>query len=283
MIKYSPRAAKALGYLKNAYNDVEIYVEDQTCHHMYLLLFRKILPESVRLRSVNQLGNRKAVVEACKRDQDDDGRKRLYIIDGDFDYYHHRSRLRLKHLYRLRAYCVENILIHESAAIAVAAHADTNTAEDVVATRLDFRQWISETTRQLRSLFVIYATAEALSAGVVTVSFAVQRLVQGGRLSASKIRQRMLEVARGVCRKIGLRAYRNQRRAIQKNLAAIQIAAEHLISGKDYLLPLLHRRLRQMFHYHGSLDQLRTHLAENYDPHVETWLRRRLLNVVAAA
>ncbi len=283
MIKYSSKAARALGHLKNAYNDVEIYVEDRTCHHMYVLLFRKILPENVRLKSVNQLGDRKTVVEACKIDQKDDGRKKLYVIDGDFDYYHRRSRVRLKHLYRLRAYCVENILIHESAAIAVAAHADTNTPEDVVATRLNFKQWISEVTRKLGSLFVVYATAEALNAGVSTVSFAVQRLVQGGRLSVSKIRQRMLEVARGVCRNKGLRAYRTQRRVIQQNLAGVRLTAEQIMSGKDYLLPLLQRRLQQMFHYHGSLDQLRTHLAENYNPHVEAWLRRRLLNVVTAA
>ena len=55
MIRYSPKAAKALGFLKTAYNDVEIYVEDETCHHMYLLLFRKILPPWIRLTSVNQL------------------------------------------------------------------------------------------------------------------------------------------------------------------------------------------------------------------------------------
>jgi len=249
---------------------------------MYVLLFRKILPEGVRLRSVNQLGGRKAVVEACKRDQADDGRKKLYIIDGDFDHYHSRPRPRLKHLYRLRAYCVENILIHETAAVGVAAHADTNTAEDVVAIRLDFRQWISEITRKLGSLFVVYATAEALGAGVTTVSFPVQRLVESGRLSASKIRQRMLQVARGVCKRVGLRAYRLQRRIIQENAKTLRMTVESLISGKHYLLPLLQRRLQEMFRYRGSPDQLRTHLAENYNPNVEAWLRKRLLHVVAA-
>lgn len=279
MIRYSPKAAKALGFLKTAYNDVEIYVEDETCHHMYVLLFRKILPPGIRLSSVNQLGGRDAVIEACRRDQSNDGRRKLYIIDGDFDYYHKRSKPRLKHLYRLHAYCIENILIHEGAAVAVAAHADTNTPEDTVATRLEFQKWISEVIQKLRSLFVVYATAEALSVGIPTVAFSVRRLMQGGRLCASKIGQRMLQVARAVCRSKGREAYRRQRRTIENNLAAVRVTKDRMISGKSYLLPLFYDRIRHLFNYRGSADQLRTHLAENYEPSVEVGLRRRLVKI----
>ena len=283
MIAYSPRAAKALGLLKRAYNDIEIYVEDRTCHHMYVLLFRKILlSRGIRLTSVNQIGNRKSVIEACKRDQTEDGRKKLYIIDGDFDYFHNRRRPRLKYLYRLRAYCVENILIHQDAAIAVAVQADTNTQESVIAARLDFRKWMAEITKKLRSLFVIYATAEALGAGIATVSFPVQRLFDGSGLSAGKITRRMLGVARAICKKRGLEAYKKQRRIIEKNITAIRMAMDQLISGKTYLLPLLHDRMHRLFGYRGSADQLRTHLAENYIPELEPWLRRRVFRIVAA-
>jgi hypothetical protein len=37
------------------------------------------------------------------------------------------------------------------------------------------------------------------------------------------------------------------------------MTTERLISGKYYLLPFLHRRLRQMFRYRGSLGELRAH------------------------
>jgi hypothetical protein len=131
MARYSVTAAKALGFLKRPYNDVDIYVEDLTCHYMYVLFFRRILPSPIRLASVNQIGNRRSVIEACRRDQVDDGRKKLYLIDGDFDRYHNRRRPALRHLYRLRAYCIENLLLHEIAAIAVAARADTNAAEQL--------------------------------------------------------------------------------------------------------------------------------------------------------
>jgi Protein of unknown function (DUF4435) len=179
MARYSVAAARALGFLKRPYNDVEIYVEDMTCHNMYVLFFRKIMPTPIRLASVNQIGDRHSVIEACRRDQADDGRKKIYIIDADFDHYRNKRRPPLKHLYRLRAYCVENLILHEISAIAVAARSDTNTAESVIATRLDFARWEEEITRKLMPLFIVYAVAETLGCGVPTVSFAVERLLAG--------------------------------------------------------------------------------------------------------
>jgi hypothetical protein len=281
MARYSVSAAKALGFLKRPYNDVEIYVEDMTCHYMYVLFFRRILPAPTRLVSVNQIGDRRSVIQACRRDQINDGRKRIYIIDGDFDHYHNKKRPRIKHLYRLRAYCVENLIFHEIAAIAVAARADTNTPENVITRQLDFTRWNEEITRKLMPLFIVYSIAEAFGSGVPTVSFAVERLLVGRDLSQERIRQRMAEVARDVCRARGFPAYKQMRQSIQRNLGRARIPADHLISGKSYLLPLLHKRLREQFGYRGNADQLRTELAENYDAALEPRLRRRLLDVVS--
>jgi hypothetical protein len=83
--RYSPRAVRAIGFLKAAYNDFEIYVEDKTCHNMWLNLIRRCLPPDVRLRSINQVGDRVSVIAACRHDQTNSGRSRLYIIDGDLD------------------------------------------------------------------------------------------------------------------------------------------------------------------------------------------------------
>jgi hypothetical protein len=248
---------------------------------MYVLFFRRILPAPIRLASVNQIGDRRSVIQACRRDQVDNRRKRIYIIDGDFDHYQNKTRPRIKHLYRLRAYCVENLILHEIAAIAVAARADTNTPETLITRRLDFTRWNEEITRKLTPLFIVYSIAEARGSGVPTVSFAVDRLLVGRDLSQQRIRQRMTEVARAVCRVRGFAAYNKMRQSIQRNLGRVRIPADHLISGKSYLLPLLHKRLREQFGYRGKADQLRTELAENYDAALEPWLRRRLLDIVS--
>ena len=113
MISYSAKAARALGYLKRRYNDIDVYVEDTSGYMMWLRLLKNVFPGSVRIRSVNLLGGRKQVVDVCRLDQDDDGRRKLYIVDADFDLLCNRRRINLKYLYRLKAYCIENILLHE--------------------------------------------------------------------------------------------------------------------------------------------------------------------------
>lgn len=50
--EYSRQAAKTIGFLKSALNDVEIYVEDSSLRNAYRLLFRKWIPEGVRFSSV---------------------------------------------------------------------------------------------------------------------------------------------------------------------------------------------------------------------------------------
>jgi hypothetical protein len=117
--KYSPRAAKALAFLKRHYNDVDIFVEDTGNHNMWLLFLRKMLPSSVHLESVNALGGRDRVIEACRLDQSDTGRRKLYIIDGDFDLLLGRKKPRLRFLHRLKAYCIENLLITEKAIVQI--------------------------------------------------------------------------------------------------------------------------------------------------------------------
>jgi thiamine pyrophosphate-dependent acetolactate synthase large subunit-like protein len=64
VVSYSPRAARALSFLKRPFNDVDIFVEDTGNHNMWLALIRRILPNGLRLASVNLLGGRASVVEA---------------------------------------------------------------------------------------------------------------------------------------------------------------------------------------------------------------------------
>ncbi|RYZ85595.1 MAG: DUF4435 domain-containing protein, partial [Proteobacteria bacterium] len=133
MVRYSPRAAKALSYLKRPYNDIDIFVEDTCNHNMWLEMLRNILPPTVKITSVNQMGGRSAVVESCKLDQENDGRRKLYIIDGDFDLLLGRPKPRLKHLYRLRAYCFENLVISQESAVYVGvASRPSKTESDLV-------------------------------------------------------------------------------------------------------------------------------------------------------
>jgi hypothetical protein len=133
MVQYPIRAIRALGYLKAPFNDVEIYVEDTTCHNMHLLIYRSILGPHIKLKSVNQVGDRTRVIAACGADQVNDGRKRLYVIDGDFDILLGRRAPRLNFFYRLRTYDIESLLISESAIASVGMMSRPNDNEAKIA------------------------------------------------------------------------------------------------------------------------------------------------------
>jgi hypothetical protein len=111
MIEYSSRAFKAIAFLFQPYNDIDVYVEDETCLGMYELLITRILDNQAKVQRVFQLGGRENVIADCKLNQTTTNRRRLYIIDGDFNAaLKKRSTLKLKYLYQLKVYCSENLV-----------------------------------------------------------------------------------------------------------------------------------------------------------------------------
>src|SRR5271165_5002567 len=112
-------------------------------------------PELKRIR-VNQLGGREKVIDACRLDQQDTGRRKLYLIDGDFNAVLGRRRPRLKYLYQLKAYCVENILLSEDAVRYVGVACKPDWTERQVDKAFDYSTWIQKTASALKSVFISY-------------------------------------------------------------------------------------------------------------------------------
>jgi hypothetical protein len=279
-VKYSPRAARALGALKQFYNDVEIYVEDTTSHNMILFICRRILGDDVRLTSVNQLGGRLAVIAACRLDQQQDGRRKLYVIDADMDLLLGTPKTRLRYLYRLRCYCIENLIVDEAAVIEVAAESSPNSPPHRLALRLAYATWLSNAATQLMPLFVAYALVRQFAPEVPTVSFPSLRLTnsspRGPELSAVKIRRRLKTLLLEIRRVATWAEIRAEKRNVSTRVAEFSARKDYLISGKDYILPLLATRLRQLANVRSSREELKVRLAHNYDPSREPYLARRL-------
>src|SRR5690606_17522302 len=106
---------------------------------------------------------------------------------------------------------------------------------------------------------------QELSVGITTVKYSVHRLVMrmAGRLhfDPAKLRARILEVVRASCRVVGVAAFREMRRRMQAR--ATMLGLDLFVSGKTYLLPIIHQRL-QRCGYTGGVDQLKVHLAREW-------------------
>ncbi len=281
-VKYSSTSARALAYLKRFYNDIDIFIEDVSCHNMALFLFRNILGSTIKLTSVNQLGGKTEVLKACRLDQANDGRRKLYVIDGDLDLLIGRPKPRLKNLYRLRAYCIENIVISDSAVLELATESDANTPPHLLVGKVDYPKWIATTSQTLLSLFILYAVARKLCPSVRTVSISVFSLCidtpTGPVLSQAKIRAKMRSLCREMRGHLPLAEIVKTRKIVTA-FAKDYKQADKVISGKDYLCPLLRTHLKSAVKFQGNVDDLKVRLARHYDPKSEPFLARRLRSV----
>lgn len=226
---------------------------------MWLRLLRRLLPETINLESVNVIGSKSKVIEACKQDQKDDGRKKLYIVDGDFDYLTKKPMPRLKHLYRLQAYCVENLLCHPLCVTAVCLDYDGSVSIDNAWQRIEYERLIGRHEVLLRSLFVVYAAAQELSLGVETVKYSVHKLMRRNNklheLDTKKVWSRIRSVIRASAAAVGLRTFSRKRKQLWET--AKKIGFEKIVSGKHCLLPLLWLRMHSHHNYHGDMEDFK--------------------------
>jgi len=277
VVSYSPRAAKALALLKRHYNDVDIFVEDTGNHNMWLFIARRLLP-GVKIDSVNMLGGRDKVLQACKLDQYDTGRRKLYIIDGDFDFLLGRRKQALKFLYRLRGYCVENLLVSESALIQIGLETNPTHSEAQIASRLAYQVLMEEIERGLRPLFIAYAVCYCLSNATQTVKYALSKLIvhdtSGAKLDAPKIRVRIFSVLRAARVATGRSVVRACHNDISQRATGLPLS--QIASGKDYLLPLIFFSFRARCGYKGSIENFKVALARSFDPGQEPYFARRM-------
>lgn len=282
MISYTPKAAKAMAFLKRPYNDIDIFVEDTTNQNMWLELIKKIVPKNIRITSVNRLGGRNSVVNACKMDQRKGLRPKIYIIDGDFDFLAGTAKPRLKFLYRLSAYCVENLLINNQSIVEVGTCARPDMTEADISVRFGFRDWADEIRKAFEPLFVMYAVCRQLCPEVPTISFPVQKLIcetrDGPCVSRRKVWRRLFEIARTVRHRCGLSLLRARRQEVANRSSSLEL--QHVVSGKDYIMPLLHLRLCRLFNFKGTQEQLKVYLAKFWQPSTEPQLTRRIRTLI---
>lgn len=276
-VRYPPSAARALGLLTSHNNDIEIYVEDTSTPNLWVKLLRKYLPPNIRLNDVNVLGSRVTVIQACKLDQQLDGRKKLYIIDGDLELLIGKHRPRLRHLYRLRGYCVENYLMHEDALVSAVTTINPKISENVARRQIDFLDWLERNRNCLEKLFVCYGVTYEMKSELKTIGFSVYRLLKGGGdfdFCERKVSIRILKLYRKVRAEFSRENTRKVYGRIQLNARAI--GAKQFASGKDYIFPPIYQRIKSKNRTNITSDAFKVLIAQCMDGARDPYLLRRI-------
>jgi len=176
MITYSPQSMRAFTALYRPYNDIDIYVEDRTLVGLYERIFSRLLKGAARISSVTPLGDRDAVVAEARRLKNDRGRRRFFLIDGDFCWVLGPCP-RVRGLYMLKCYSIENFVFEHDSVLKIAGALVPGRPTAQLSTV--FSQTHFDTiTEALLPLFTAYAMGQLLQCHCETVGFSVFRLLK---------------------------------------------------------------------------------------------------------
>ena len=237
-----PSAAKAaLAYLYRPLQDLDIYVEDAQEGVFYAELFKRIAPRNIRVARVLPAGNRAAVISKAKS-HDFAKRRALFVIDGDLEWVR-GDQAPVPHLvYRLDAYCIENLLVHESAAVQIVVEEAVMSEGDAKA-KLDFQGWVTSVSQSLVDLFIAFAVLNAANPAEPTVSLGIGKILTASqkgtcaRLDPVKVEGLIAEIKQKTIQAVGAQRADQLHVAIRSRVQALSSPTD-AVSGKDFLLPL---------------------------------------------
>lgn len=277
-MRYHDKARRAIAWLFQSYNDIDIYVEDTAGHNLWDILVGRMLEGRAKVKKVFQLGGKDKVLKACAEDQDTSSRRRLYIIDGDYDIALNAPMPDLQHLYRLEVYNVESLLFTENAAVEVAVEQLANSPRATVVATVDFAGLAAAIVPLLSELFASYAAAHATDKTCQTVGYKVERLCvdSGGDVlpTEAKISARVEEVRRAMQGAGVGEQYEARLVAVQSIMQGTLSHKARFVCGKTHLMPLLMHRLRRRATFAGSAEELKVRLARHTSLDVDPGLTR---------
>ncbi|WP_316151557.1 DUF4435 domain-containing protein [Cupriavidus sp. BIC8F] len=242
------------------WNDIDVYIEDhkKITQNIYVELINRIGGGKFKIDRVFPLGGRGAVIEKCKADSQADGRPRLYIIDGDLNLICGNPQSPLPRLYEHKVYCVENILVDESAVLEFLFEEFGNESRAQVARRVDFSAYEREASC-LIELFAMYATLRVFAPTAQSVSLGLSDLLEYKPTPSISI----AAVEARICKLFSdLIAVHDRSQVFDAYLEMLLrcdtvAAGINVVSGKDYLLTFLR-------HFMGRFAKIRCS-AESYE------------------
>ncbi|MFI8749240.1 DUF4435 domain-containing protein [Vreelandella lionensis] len=240
------RSAKSVFFQE--INDIDIYIEDTDIGYikLFTIICSRVFENDYEVRKVFPLGNRDAVIRR-HRTHVANGRPSVYIIDHDLYMLAGDTVESGEGLFKLPFYCIENVLCDSEAIIEFLDHEEVVRKKDEISDRFNYEAWESLNIDLLFELFVEYALSFKLNPSCPTVSFKVSDVLSSntGDVCHVKVRDRINEVKESTIAKVGESTYEDFKKEVEMMFTQSGFDKIDVISGKDYLFPLLKLRAKQ--------------------------------------
>lgn len=230
-------------------NDIDIYIEDTANGYkkLFSIMFSRVFLEKYRVGNVFPIGDRKSVLKQHEKHVST-GRPSIYIIDGDLFILAGEEIINTSGLFKLPFYCVENLLCDSEAIIDLFDEEDPIKNRAEIQEKFDYPTWVNDNCTMLFDLFIEYAISFKVNPSAQTVAYSVKNIVSSGNgdVCATKINQRIKELQLASIGIIGEEMYAKEKDSVLTNYALAGIDPLDVVSGKDYLFPLLKMRAKSV-------------------------------------
>ncbi|OCA87904.1 hypothetical protein A8F94_08715 [Bacillus sp. FJAT-27225] len=158
---YSSEASATRYMYYQDLNDINIFVEDSGKEYEYETIFKRLLGENYKIRSIFSAGGKSGVEDRFEEfginNPSNPKIKNLYIVDGDFDrYINSEEMIENPYFIYLKTYNIENYFIDEDACVQF-SKGRLKCLDHEVKEKLKFSWWRDLVVGQATKLFLAYS------------------------------------------------------------------------------------------------------------------------------
>ena len=237
-LEFSPEVRQTAAVFTEYRNTIDIYTEDcEKDKQFYVKLMNRLLADTgIIISDIHPLGCRREVIECCKNDTDE-RRRRIYIVDGDI-YLQYKEKENMEHLYVLDAYCIENYMICEDAICNVAYIFHARDSYERVKNILNIPQALNDIAEPLINLFFYYSIQMECYGQFCRMNIDpfIDKSIK--QIDSSKIEKRIAEIRKGLIN-YGIPEeklddlFKKRKAKYPYNIDTLL----KIVSGKDFLIP----------------------------------------------
>ena len=283
MLKYSTKAKRLYSRFFRYRNDIDIYTEDEEKdREFYERLFSRLLDGTgIKINDITPLGCKQNVIDRCRQDPENE-RKKIFIVDGDIDLIFDNNESRIENLFVLNAYCIENFIVDEKSATEILYINIATDSKKNVKKKLNFEKWLKYNSEALIDLFLHFSIKKEIGQSffLCSANQFTKKHKKETILDIEAIEKYKKTIKDEIIEELTEEKYNN---ILEKRRKKWEISNETLmtiVSGKDYILPLLQFRIQKFKPLKGLFSQeaIKLMLAEHCNLDRLEPLRKAIIN-----
>jgi len=261
---WSAPASESIGLLYRELQPIEIYVEDSNSEAFYLELFNRMMVDGQQIKKIVPLHGRDHVLKNCS--EYDGESPALFLIDGDLNLLLGEREQGYLNLFQLNAYCIENYLFCCKAARELIVEGSGTVKREDALPDHEWNNYFDPIHPELKQLFIVFAAARKAKPSLKTVSNGLSSIVTqhtraaGPVIDMGKIIKLKSDISDECIKEVGEQDWNlliQEITELSKDLRSMDV-----VSGKDYLLPLLTFFIRSKVTGSTSIPSLMFRLAK---------------------